>query len=345
MDLLDRYLQSVRKHLPFERQDDIVAELRANLEAQLEEKESALGRPLIQPEAEAWIKQLGSPIHMAAHYQPQQYLIGPALFPIYRHVLKLALFWAVVAYAIGTVVRFIAGAQPDGAALLDAILHVPLVVLYVAAWCTLAFAAIEYAVTRGCIKLPQLEPLSTLWAPGVLPSIEQQSPARKPRSFAHAVAEVVVGFFLLDWLLLIPHHPWLLMGPGAVILDASPYQLAPVWWQFYWCIVALNIVQLGWNLENLLRGSWRQPHPVKHIVFKFMGLVPLAFVLAVRDHALLVLKHPALDQASRGATLDVINLYVYRSFIVIAAIASIQLIWDFAQLSRNAFRNRAMPNA
>jgi hypothetical protein len=341
MELLDRYLQSVRKHLPFERQDDIVAELRANLEAQLEEKEAALGRPLTQPEAEAWIKQLGSPIQMAAHYQPQQYLIGPALFPIYRHVLKLGLSWAAIIFAIATVVRFVAGDQPDAAALLEALLHLPLVILYTAAWCTLVFAAIEYAVTRGLIKLPQVEHLSTLWAPGVLPAAELRTQGKKPRSYSQAVAEVVVAFFLLDWLLLIPHHPWLLMGPGAAFLNVSPYQLAPVWWQFYWAIIALNIVQLGWNLENLLRGKWRQPHPVKQIVFKFMGLIPLVFVLAARDHVLIVLKHPALDEARYGATLDSINFYTYRGFLVVAAITSIQLIWELYQLSRNAYRNRA----
>jgi hypothetical protein len=341
MELLDRYLQSVRKHLPFDRQDDIVAELRANLEAQLEEKEESLGRPLTPPEAEEWIRRLGSPIHMAAHYQPQQYLIGPALFPIYRHVLKLALSWAAIIFAIATAAQFVAGARPDGASLLEAFLHLPLVIVYTAAWCTLVFAAIEYAIMQGLIKLPQVEHLSTFWAPSVVPAAELRTQNKKPRSYAKAVAELVVGFFLLDWLLLIPYHPWLLMGPGAVILDSSPYQLAPVWWQFYWSIVALNIVQLGWNLENLLRGSWRQPHPVKHIAFKFMGIIPLAFVLSVHDHILLVLKHPALDQATRGPALDVINLYVYRSFEIIGVIVSIQLIWDFAQLSRNAFRNRA----
>jgi hypothetical protein len=341
MDLLDRYLQSVRKHLPFERQDDIVAELRANLEAQLEEKEAALGRPLTQAEAEAWIKQLGSPLQMAAHYQPQQYLIGPAIFPIYKHVLKLALSWALIIYAIATVVKFIAGAQPDGTALLEALLHAPLVVLYAAAWCTLVFAAIEYAVTRGCIKLPQLEPLSTFWAPGVLPSIERQTPGKKPRSFAQAVAEVVVGFFLVDWLLLIPHHPWLLMGPGAVILNASPYQLAPVWWQFYWCIVALNIVQVGWNTESLLRGKWRRPQPLKPIIFKALSVFSCLILLNARDHALIVLKHSALDQARSGPSIDVINLYVYRSFMIITAIAVLQLAWDLGRMSLNAYRRHA----
>ena len=100
MELLDRYLQAVRKHLPWQRQDDIIAELRANLEAQLEEKEAELGRPLTAVEMEDWIKQLGSPLQMAAHYRPQQYLIGPTLFPIYRNVLKIALIWATIIYCL-----------------------------------------------------------------------------------------------------------------------------------------------------------------------------------------------------------------------------------------------------
>src|SRR5580658_6785303 len=105
MELLDRYLQAVRKHLPWQRQDDIIAELRANLEAQLEEKEAALGRPLTQAEAEGWLKQLGSPMQVAAGYQPQQYLIGPNIFPTYRYVLKLACSWATIIYSIVTVVQ------------------------------------------------------------------------------------------------------------------------------------------------------------------------------------------------------------------------------------------------
>jgi len=44
-NFLDRYLQAVKKHLPSRRQDDIIAELRANMESQLEDKEAELGRP------------------------------------------------------------------------------------------------------------------------------------------------------------------------------------------------------------------------------------------------------------------------------------------------------------
>ena len=67
MDLLDRYLQAVKKHLPWKRQDDILAELRANMESQLEDKEAELGRPLTQGEAEDWLRKMGSPEIGRAH--------------------------------------------------------------------------------------------------------------------------------------------------------------------------------------------------------------------------------------------------------------------------------------
>src|SRR5450755_2686770 len=96
MDFLDRYLGAVRKHLPWDRQDDIIAELRANLESQLEEKEEELGRPLTAGEWEGWLKELGPPMLMAARYHEPRYLIGPALFPTYWWVLKLSAGLALV---------------------------------------------------------------------------------------------------------------------------------------------------------------------------------------------------------------------------------------------------------
>jgi hypothetical protein len=136
MELLDRYLEAVKKHLPWQRQDDIVAELRANLEAQLEEKEAALGRPLPQAEAEAWLKQLGSPMQMAAPYQPQQYLIGPAIFPIYRNVMKIAVSWCIVIYTIATATALLVHA-PHLIDFLHILTSLPAIMITTAAWVTL----------------------------------------------------------------------------------------------------------------------------------------------------------------------------------------------------------------
>jgi hypothetical protein len=342
MELLDRYLESVRKHLPWQRQDDIVAELRANLESQLDEKEEALGRPLTQAEAEAWIKQLGAPIQVAAGYQPQQYLIGPHVFPTYRYVLKLACSWAMIIYSIVAVVQVFATQNPSGTALLDALLHLPFVLMTTAAWVTLIFAAIEYAVAQGHLRLPALCAPSPGWTPGSLPPLGQDAvTGKKPRSFAQAVAEVVFGILFLGWLLLVPKHPWLLMGPGALYLNGSPFQLADIWVPIYWCLVALNILQLGWNAQNLARGRWQKPHPAFNLVFRAVGLVPVILLINTRDHATVLLKHPAIDQASYGAALGTINLYILRSFQVIVAIVVLQLAWDLGQLGRDAYRKRA----
>jgi hypothetical protein len=341
MELLDRYLEAVRKHLPWQRQDDIIAELRANLEAQLEEKEAALGRPLTKEEAEDWLKQLGAPLQMAAHYQPQQYLIGPAIFPVYWYVLKMAFAWCMIIYSIVTVVQVFVAQNASPSALVEAVLRVPAVLMTTAAWVTLVFAAIEYAVTHSWVNLPVMVAPSASWSPGTLaPLANQADHGKKPRSYSQALAEVVFGFLFLIWLLLIPRNPWLLIGPGALYLNASPYHLAPIWLQFFWCIVALNVLQLGWRSEKLLRGTWQKPRTTERIAMSALGLIPLVLLLSVRDHATILLKHPALDQARYGAALDSINLWVYRSVLLLCAISVLQLSWELGRMILNAYRRR-----
>jgi len=342
MELLDRYLESVKKHLPWQRQDDIIAELRANLESQLEEKEEALGRPLTQAEAEEWLKQLGAPIQVAAGYQPQQYLIGPAFYPTYRYVLKLACSWATIIYAIVTVVQVFATQNPSNTALLDAVLHLPWVLMMAAAWVTLIFAAIEFTVARGYVVLPAFCSPSPNWTPGSLPPLTHDAAAgKKPRSFAQAVAEVVFGILFLGWLLLIPQHPWLLMGPGAYWLKTSPFELAPVWVPFFWCLVAMNILQNGWNIEALISGRWQRPQPLKQAVFKVLGLLPAAIILTAPHQVVVLLRHPETAQMRDRLQLDAINHYFHWSTEVICAIIVLQLVWSAVQLTLNHYRKRA----
>ncbi|HEX3406116.1 MAG TPA: hypothetical protein VHS81_02665, partial [Caulobacteraceae bacterium] len=87
MDLIDRYLESVRLLLPLEQRDDIAAELRDILMTRREEKAEALGRDLTRQEDEALLKEFGHPLAVAGRYGPQQYLIGPELYPIFMFVL------------------------------------------------------------------------------------------------------------------------------------------------------------------------------------------------------------------------------------------------------------------
>jgi hypothetical protein len=342
MELLDRYLQAVKKHLPWERQDDIIAELKANLESQLEDKEAGLGRLLTKDEVEAWLKQIGPPMQVAGRYLPQRYLIGPAVFPMYWYVVKLACFWCFVIYAVVSVVQVFNGGIGNATELAGAALRVPEVLMTTVAWVTLIFAAIEFGLARNPSKRGPLANAPFDWSPGALPPVVTTAgPGKRPRSFAMAVTEVTFGYLFLAWLLLIPAHPWLLMGPGALYFHASPYQLTPVWVQFYWWVVVANVLQLGWRTVDLLRGSWQRPRPILRLAMSTISMIPLVVLIMAPGHVYGTIRPGGMDRALLGAPLAAVNETIYKILLLICAIAVLQLIWGIGRLSVDAYRKRA----
>ena len=344
MELLDRYLQAVKKHLPWQRQDDIIAELRANLESQLDEKQAELGRSLNPAEAEAWVQQLGSPVQMASHYQPQQYLIGPAIYPVYLYVLRLASMWAIVVYTIVSAVTIVLGsASADAVA--QAALRLPGVLIQTAGWITIVFAAIEFVAVRYPEKCPPIAGFHAKWSPADLPPIPPEaSKGRKQRSYAHAVTEVIFGFLVLGWLLLVPSYPFLMFGPGAAYLHASPFNIAPIWVTCYWWIVGLNVFQLAWHCIDLLRGTWQQPDRLPTIVFKACGLIPLVLLANVHNCLHVLLRNPERDFARYGQTLDSLNQGIHTLVLLLSTIVALQLAWDIGKWIIDGARHRAQEN-
>jgi hypothetical protein len=346
MELLDRYLEAVKKHLPWQRQDDILAELKANLEAQLEDKEAELGRPLTPGEAEDWLKQLGHPIQVAARYQPQRSLIGPSLFPYYWYVMKVALIVTAIVYVIATVVQ-IATQTPAEMNVLAVLLRLPDGLMRTAAWVTLVFALIEFGAARCPQKFPMLVPPTNHWLPSDLPSFMQRhGGGKKPRSFAHAVTEVIFGILFLLWWLLLPQHPYLLIGPAAFHMQswsqfASPFQLAPAWVQFYWWVVGVNALQLAWRIAALIRGDWQRQRRAQNIVISAIGLIPVWLLLTVPNHAYLTLQHPALDMAHYCAAMNAINQLIHWNVLGIGIFICLILAWEIGRSGVNAYRKRA----
>jgi hypothetical protein len=54
MELLNRYLKSIRTALPAEQAGDIISELSETISSQIEGKESELGRPLNEAESRSF---------------------------------------------------------------------------------------------------------------------------------------------------------------------------------------------------------------------------------------------------------------------------------------------------
>src|SRR5512141_2228091 len=106
MNLIDKYIAEIGKHLPRKNRTDIEAEIRSTLEDMLDERTQGKG-PADEATVMALLKEYGSPREVAATYKTQQYLIGPRLFPIFEMVLRIVLIVVASASLIGLAVTLV----------------------------------------------------------------------------------------------------------------------------------------------------------------------------------------------------------------------------------------------
>ena len=106
MNLIDRYIVEVGKHLPRKNRADIEAEIRSTLEDMLDERAQGSG-PADEATVLALLKEYGSPREVAATYKTHQYLIGPRLFPIFETVIRIVLAVVAGASLIGLAVSVV----------------------------------------------------------------------------------------------------------------------------------------------------------------------------------------------------------------------------------------------
>ncbi len=322
MDLLERYLQAVGQYLPTKGKGDTLAELRANLLAEMDGRVEELGRPLNEDEVAAVLEKHGSPAVVATRYLPQQSLIGPALFPLYRFTLLKSFPLVLLVYAAVQAAKYIF--DGEGWSFGSAVGHLPFVAFMFWAWMTLGFAVFEFAQGRyfARVKWPET------WNVRELPAVEQQ----KGPSFANRVADVVVNSLMFLWLLAVPTHPYLILGPGGS-LRGMPFGLSPEWRIFYWQIIALlgmmlilKFCQLLTRSVDWLRGLGLATQVVSLLVLVVMVQARTYFVYMPEAHGL-----PSLE------TLASVNYWVNFGFKIALAIAVIKLaadVWQMAASSR-----------
>jgi hypothetical protein len=245
MDLIDRYVIAVRRQLPRELADDITAELADSLRSEAEEHERVTGHAISEPEQAALLKKRGHPWLMASRYQPQQYLIGPALFPYYKQALQIVVFWVVVPIVLfGGALNAIYASDPSmsvairafvraiGSAWNGAIFAIGIV--------TIVFAILDHEKVR-------INVLDN-WNPAKLP--EPAEGRVIPRS--ETILGLVFTLTFLVWWLGLVRVPELVLRPG----DGVEFAPAPIWTTFYVPILLCAIASAGVYLIDLVR-PWR----------------------------------------------------------------------------------------
>jgi hypothetical protein len=199
MELLNRYLEAVRKNLPRKQQDDVVKELSANIQARIEDMESSRGRPLNDTELEDLLKEYGNPVLLAASYQPRSNFISATFslfWPIARLILSITAFIYVLVIIQLAVLR-----RP--------VLHMlgigALTLLAELGWMVIAFSLLErfHLLNR--------------WNPRALPPVKRNA---RP-TIAGLIFSAIFCLFGLAAVKL----PFLVFGPF--------FRFAPLWHQLY----------------------------------------------------------------------------------------------------------------
>jgi hypothetical protein len=265
MDLLERYLQAIGQYLPSTTREDVLAELRANLQAQMDDRAEELGRPLGDADVSAILLEHGKPEVVASRYLPQRSLIGPAIFPFYEMTLRRALpiFLLVYAVAQGANLTFSPGGLTVHRAVGAVLQIIPNLFIFLAV-VTLVFAVIEFVHGRYNSEW-------AAWVPSKLPQLKHEAQEKKPRSLAGRVVDLVLHCLWMLYVLAIPAFPFLIIGPGAWYLDTLYVRFAPVWHTFYLLLMILLWVQLAIKILALREGtqSWRTP---LEFVTKLLGI-------------------------------------------------------------------------
>jgi hypothetical protein len=219
MNLLERYLQAVGQYLPVKGKDDTLAELRANLMAEIEGREEELGRPLNEAEG-----------------------------------------------------RF--------------------------------FEPIKW---------------SQAWDPREL---KERTPEPKGKSFASRVADLIVSVLMIAWLLAVPNHPFLVLGPGAS-LNRLSLGLTPDWHIFYWQIIGLLVLMLPVKAMALfVAEKWRRG---LDLTAQAIGILVLVLLVQARSYLVPLRDGSHLPSL---ANLAQVNYSVNLGFKIVLAISLVKFLWD-----------------
>ena len=95
-DQINRYMYQVSRYLFCKNKEDIEKEIRSMIDDMLEAK--CAGKEPTLDDIASVFSEIGKPRDLASQYvDSKNYLIGPLLYPIYLHVLKIVLFISLIA--------------------------------------------------------------------------------------------------------------------------------------------------------------------------------------------------------------------------------------------------------
>ena len=265
-NLVERYIHQVGRYVPGKERAEIEAELRSQIQDQLEDRYG--GAPTEAEEAEV-LKELGDPRRMAASYGGEQYLVGPDLYPIMMMVLRRG--WVIVP-PIAILVRMLAALLGDESGNLIDLLLGALGGAFQAAFIFTGIVVLIFAILQHSGEdLEEITGSEKGFDPLALPDVDP--PAEVDR--VEAIFSIAFGTFAilaLLYFLRVGGLTWRfnLSDPGDVIPVPIPWLVG---------MIAIGIAQLGLQLVALARGRWSVSRMLLNVALDLAGAFALYFVL------------------------------------------------------------------
>jgi hypothetical protein len=246
MELIERYLEAVKFWLPRRQKDDIIAELSGDIYSQVEERETTLGRKLTETEVEEILKQRGHPLLVANRFLPQESLIGPVFFPVYRFVLKIFAF----GYLLPATLVWI-GLMIFSPSYRYEHIHSSwfgaFASLFSYLWFTTCLVVVPLTIAFVVLERQQDRVrFFDRWSPRKLP------PARNPNLIprSSSAAEIAFNLLFIVWWAVYAHSPELRIGSAVHISFHSQ------WLWFFWGNLAVWLGNAVLSSINLLHPYW-----------------------------------------------------------------------------------------
>ena len=318
MNLIDKYIAEVGKHLPRKNRTDIEAEIRSTLEDMLEERKQAQGDANDETII-ALLKEYGAPREVAESYTGPRYLIGPRVFPIFELVTKIVM---AVLLAVGLAGLGIGLARSDvtGLELLKRIGESALSTLE---WMITAFGNIvlTFAILERVLPAKEFEEEQE-WDPADLAS--EPDPDRV--KFGEQVFEM---FFLVLFLIIFNLYPGII-GIGF-FNDNDWFFISPILTEAFFSylpwINLLILLQLSFNVYLLRQRFWKTSTRVMNMLLE-LGSIALA-VAMLRGPDLVSITTSQLAgtplEESAGLFVTIANITPLLTLTVVIIVSSIEV--------------------
>jgi len=259
-NLVERYTHQVGQYLPRKDRADIEAELRSQIQDQLDDR---YGTSPSDAEVASVLAEYGHPYEIASSYGSEQYLVGPGLYPIMMIILYRG--WLIIPAIIIFLNIFSALISPEPVAIMEQVIATVVSVVQI----TLIFSAIVVLIF-ALIERSDAD-IDEEFDPSTLPGVN--SPTDVDRT------EIIFGLALGTFFIMFLFY---FLSVGGLTFNfgmSNPPDLVPVpqvWLIFF---ILNTLIILAVNAIALRRNQWTVVLFSIETLTEVFGVICLYFVL------------------------------------------------------------------